>query len=58
MSRRMSALAAQRVLVTGGAGFLGAHVVAALRARGARDVVVPRSRDVDLTDSRATQELV
>ena len=42
--------AGQRVLVTGGAGFVGRAVVAALRARGvaAGDIVVPRSRDCDL----------
>jgi GDP-L-fucose synthase len=39
----------RRVVVTGGAGFLGSHVVARLRAGGCRDVVVPRRRDLDLT---------
>ena len=37
-----------RVLVTGGAGFLGSHVVERLRAEGI-DPVVPRRRDYDLT---------
>lgn len=40
-----------RVLLTGGAGFLGAAVGRKLRERGATDIVVPRSRDFDLTDS-------
>jgi GDP-L-fucose synthase len=40
-----------RVLVTGGAGFLGSAVGRKLAERGATDVVVPRSRDYDLTDS-------
>jgi GDP-L-fucose synthase len=37
-----------RVLVTGGAGFLGSHVVERLRATGVQPVV-PRKRDYDLT---------
>jgi GDP-L-fucose synthase len=36
------------VLVTGGAGFLGTHVVAKLRERGCTGIVVPRSADYDL----------
>ena len=37
-----------RVLVTGGGGFLGTHVVERLRAKGL-DPFVPRRRDYDLT---------
>jgi GDP-L-fucose synthase len=37
-----------RVLVTGGSGFLGSHIVERLRAAG-HEVVVPRSLDYDLT---------
>ncbi len=37
-----------RVLVTGGGGFLGSHLVERLEAEG-RDVFVARSRDYDLT---------
>ena len=39
-----------RVVVTGGAGFLGSFVVEKLRARGCREIVVPRSADYDLRD--------
>jgi GDP-L-fucose synthase len=35
-------------MVTGGAGFLGSRVVEALRARGVKEIFVPRSRDYDL----------
>jgi GDP-L-fucose synthase len=39
----------KRVLVTGGAGFLGTHVVERLRALGCTDAFVVRSRDYDIT---------
>ncbi|MDW8307935.1 MAG: GDP-L-fucose synthase [Verrucomicrobiales bacterium] len=47
----------QRVVVTGGAGFLGSFVVERLKARGCRDVFVPRSRDYDLRDRAAIVRL-
>jgi GDP-L-fucose synthase len=47
----------QRVIVTGGAGFLGSHVVEHLRQRGCQHVVVPRSKDHDLRDSGAILRL-
>jgi len=42
-------LASKRVVVTGGSGFLGRHVVAALEPRGCARVAVPRKHDYDLT---------
>ena len=46
-------LSAKRILLTGGSGFLGRHVLEALRAQGARDVVVPRKAEYDLTQEEA-----
>jgi GDP-L-fucose synthase len=47
------------VVVTGGAGFLGSHLVANLRARGldGDQIVVPRSADYDLRRWEAIQQL-
>jgi GDP-L-fucose synthase len=42
-------LAGKRVVVTGGAGFLGSFVVEQLRRRGCTQVMVPRRREFDLT---------
>lgn len=42
----------KRVVVTGGAGFLGSYVVDKLKERGCHDIFVPRSRDFDLTQKR------
>ena len=43
----------KRVLVTGGRGFLGSFVVEALRARGGRHILTPRSHELDLRQEAA-----
>jgi nucleoside-diphosphate-sugar epimerase len=49
-------LRARRIVVTGGAGFLGSHVVDRLRARGA-DPFVPRSARYDLRTEEGVRRL-
>ncbi len=41
------------VMVTGGAGFLGRHLVAKLRELGATEIFVPRSNEFDLREKEA-----
>ena len=47
----------QAVIVTGGAGFLGRHVVEVLRAQAARCVIVPRSAQYDLREAADVERL-
>jgi GDP-L-fucose synthase len=53
----LSVWAGRRVVVTGGGGFLGTHVVEALRRRGCGEVTTVRQREFDLTDERAVRRL-
>src|SRR6267154_83112 len=46
----MSFWGTRRVVVSGGSGFLGSHVVEKLRATGCGEIIVPRSRDYDLRE--------
>jgi GDP-L-fucose synthase len=40
----------KKVIVTGGAGFLGSFVIAKLKERGATDIFIPRIEDYNLVD--------
>jgi len=47
----------QRVVVTGGGGFLGSFVVEKLEQRGCGQIVVPRSKDYDLVTMGGVRRL-
>lgn len=48
----------KRVVVTGGAGFLGSHVFDLLQEKRPREVIVPRSRDYDLREAEVAHSLI
>lgn len=50
-----SSWSGRRVMVTGGAGFLGQAVIGRLRARGVTEIFVPRHAEYDLTDAVAVR---
>jgi GDP-L-fucose synthase len=47
----------ERVLVTGGAGFLGSFVVEKLKEKDCQNIFVPRSRDYDLVEMEAVKRV-
>jgi GDP-L-fucose synthase len=47
-----------RIVITGGAGFLGRHLLAEVRARGYRNVVTFRSAEYDLTREEQAERMI
>jgi GDP-L-fucose synthase len=47
-----------RIMVTGGAGFLGSYLIENLKARGAREIFVPQIQDYDLVDRQSVRRLM
>ena len=54
----MSFWEGKKIVVTGGAGFLGSRIVAKLRERGAANILVPRSAEYDLRNPAACAKVV
>jgi GDP-L-fucose synthase len=51
-------LKGKKVVVTGGSGFLGSHVVEELMRRGSTEIVVPRKKEYDLVEPGAAARLI
>lgn len=55
--QELSFWADRKVIVTGGAGFLGTYVVEKLRQRGAKEIIIPRIEKYDLTEIQSIIQL-
>jgi len=47
----------KRIMVTGGAGFLGTYVVQKLKERGCKDIFIPKTEDYDLVQMEAIKRV-
>jgi GDP-L-fucose synthase len=50
-------LSKKRIVVTGGAGFLGAYVIEKLKIRGCKDILIPRIEDYDFVQPGAVKRM-
>jgi GDP-L-fucose synthase len=48
----------KRICVTGGAGFLGTHLITDLRSRGAQNIFIPTIEKYDLVESEAISQML
>jgi len=48
----------KQICVTGGAGFLGTHLITELRSRGAKNIFIPKIEDYDLVDPNAITRML
>lgn len=48
----------KKILLTGGAGFLGSHIAEILKAKGVTDIFIPRSKEYDLRKGHICRKLV
>ena len=48
-------LSKKRIMLTGGAGFLGSFVTEKLKARGCKEIFIPKEQDYDLTKPAAIE---
>jgi len=46
------------ILITGGAGFLGSHLVAQIKEKNPKKIIIPRSKDYDLREKTVCAKLV
>ncbi len=53
----MSLSPTDRIVITGGAGFVGTFVVDILKSKGFRNIFIPRRKDFELTDESEVQRL-